>query len=220
MMVTARIICIIPPGTGVFFPAEFATIGLKRLRNQPLGDERAGQFTAPPRTTGLRPRVISMVQSVAMNAGRFVTETRNPFSIPKISPQAMVTSIPAHVGQAKLGDAETTDQRIADHAGSNRQIITAGDQTERDTDGNKAEGIQQRNNCGEFAKVAAENTEYCRQNDNDREHNDPLKINFTGRVPTQICVLHELPPDFQSLVGVITDAAGCCEYPHTLPARQ
>ena len=88
---------------------------------------------------------------------------------------------------------------------------------------NKAEiikGIQQCNDCGIFSKVAAENTKNSCKRDNNRQHNDPLKIKLRGRLSAQFRILHELPPDFQSLDGVISDAAGCCEYPHIPPARR
>ena len=83
--------------TGMIFPLLMI---LNRLRNQPPALLREGQETAmPPVSIEPRPRVISIVQSVAMKGGRFMMATSAPFSTPKTRPTAMVTSMPPHTGQ-------------------------------------------------------------------------------------------------------------------------
>ena len=73
---------------------------LNRLRNQPPTPLREGQDTAmPPVMMEPRPRVISIVHSVAMKGGRFMMATIAPFSTPKHRPMTMVTSMPTHTGQ-------------------------------------------------------------------------------------------------------------------------
>ena len=73
---------------------------LKIERNQPPTPLREGQDTAmPPVSMEPRPRVMSMVHSVAMKGGRFMMATMVPFKTPKHRPMTMVTSMPAHTGQ-------------------------------------------------------------------------------------------------------------------------
>ena len=85
--------------TGMILPLLMI---LNRLRNQPPTPLREGQETAmPPVRMEPRPRVISIVHSVAMKGGRFMMATIAPFSTPKQTPMTMVTIMPAHTGQPR-----------------------------------------------------------------------------------------------------------------------
>ena len=102
MMMIATSTTIRPVGMGVFLPRALGIMYLKMLRNQPSSEARAGQeMEAPPQATELRPRVMSMVHRVAMKAGRFMMATMMPFRQPKIRPNKMAMSMPAHTGQPK-----------------------------------------------------------------------------------------------------------------------